>query len=65
MKADEALFVTAVAAARRGEAIMGDEEYNALKAKPRAVKSWVADRSPDALEKLGLDTFMGYLHRSF
>jgi hypothetical protein len=26
-------------------------------------KSWVVMRSPDPLEKLGIETFMGYLHR--
>jgi hypothetical protein len=27
--------------------------------------SWVVNRQQDPLEKLGLDTFLGYLHRTF
>lgn len=64
MTAEEALFITAVAAARRGDSIMDDDEYNALKDGLKAAGSWVTNRAPDALEKLGLNTFMGYLHRS-
>jgi hypothetical protein len=64
MKADEALFVTAVAGARRGDSIMDDEEYLALKARLKTEGSWVTARGQDALEKLGLNTFLGYLHRA-
>jgi hypothetical protein len=64
MKAKEAMFVTAVASARRGLPIMDDAEYNALKGELKKDGSWVTDRAPDALEKLGMDTFMGYLHRA-
>jgi hypothetical protein len=64
MNKREALFVTAVASARRGDPIMNDEDYQALKSDLKATGSWVTDRSLDALEKLGLDTFMGYLHRA-
>ena len=64
MKANEALFVSAVAASRRGEPIMDDEEYKALKSELRETSSWVVARGQDSLEKLGLNTFMGYLHRA-
>lgn len=64
MSAKEAMFVSAVAAARRGESFMADEEYKQLKTALKNQGSWVTDRKPDALEKLGLQTFMGYLHRS-
>lgn len=64
MNAKEALFVTAVASSRRGEPIIDDEEYAALKSELRKQESWVTDREADNLEKLGLDTFLGYLHRA-
>lgn len=64
MNKHEALFVTAVASARRGDPIMKDDDYQVLKADLKKAGSWVTDRSPDALEKLGLNTFMGYLHRA-
>eukprot|EP00977_Amphora_coffeiformis_P011109 scaffold2657_cov89-Amphora_coffeaeformis.AAC.3 len=64
MKADEALFVTAVASARRGEPVLDDDEYKKLKTKLVQEDSWVTARQKDALEKLGIDTFLGYLHRS-
>jgi hypothetical protein len=64
MKAKEALFVTAVAAARHGEPIMDDDKYAQLKATLKQDGSWVTNREADALEKLGINTFMGYLHRA-
>ena len=64
MNKQEALFVTAVAASRRGEPAMEDDAYQALKVDLKKQGSWVTNRSQDALEKLGLDTFMGYLHRA-
>lgn len=64
MNKDECLFVSAVASSRRGEPILEDAEYQALKTKLREQNSWVTNRKADALEKLGLNTFMGYLHRS-
>lgn len=64
MKAQEANFVTAVAASRRGEPIMEDGEYQSLKRNLKQEGSWVVSREQDALEKLGLNTFMGYLHRA-
>jgi hypothetical protein len=64
MKAKEALFVTAVAAARRGEPILDDDAYVKLKASLKQENSWVVNREADVLEKLGVNTFMGYLHRA-
>jgi hypothetical protein len=64
MRANEALFVTAVAAARRGEPILDDDEYTKLKATLKKDGSWVTNREADVLEKLGINTFMGYLHRA-
>ena len=64
LSAKEAEFVSAVAASKRGEPFMDDDEYTALKAELKKEKSWVVNRKEDALEKLGLNTFMGYLHRS-
>ena len=64
MRAKEALFVTAVAAARRGMPIMDDDEYQNLKQTLKKDGSWVTNREADALEKLGINTFMGYLHRA-
>jgi len=60
----EALFITAVASAKRGDPIMDDDEYRGLKKELFEQGSWVVRRSPDALEKLGMDTFLGYLHRA-
>jgi hypothetical protein len=65
MKANEALFITAVASSKRGQPIMGDEEYIKLKSELNKESSWVTARGQDALEKLGLDSFLGYLHRAF
>ena len=64
MKASEALFVSAVAASRRGEPLMDDKEYETLKSDLKNENSWVVARGQDSLEKLGLNTFMGYLHRA-
>ena len=65
LSGDEARFIYAIAANRKGEAIMSDAEYIALKEKLRGEGSWVVNRAPDPLEKLGLNTFLGYIHRSF
>jgi hypothetical protein len=64
MKGNEALFVTAVAAYLRGKPILGDDEYTKLKESLKSEQSWVVERKQDSLEKLGLNTFIGYLHRS-
>lgn len=64
MSADEIKFVSAVASAKRGDPMMDDEEYLALKSGLKEDGSWVDNRQRDALEKNGLNTFMGYLHRS-
>ena len=63
LNTQEALFVTAIASSRRGNPVLDDEEYAKLKSELKKGNSLVmAPRSPDALEKLGLDTFMDYLH---
>eukprot|EP00970_Alexandrium_tamarense_P006231 scaffold1054_cov281-Alexandrium_tamarense.AAC.16 len=64
MSAQEAQFVSTVAASKRGEPLMDDDEYKALKADLKQKGSWVVNREEDALEKMGLNTFMGYLHRA-
>lgn len=64
MKGNEANFITAVAANRRGQSIMSDENYMKLKNQLLSEKSWVVARQADPLEKLGIQTFLGYLHRS-
>jgi hypothetical protein len=50
----------------RGAPFLSDGEYNALKQQLTEQKSWVVARgsNQDGLEKLGLQTFLGYLHRS-
>ena len=65
MSGDEARFLYAIAANRKGEAAMPDAEYASLKAKLQDEGSWVTSRAQDPLEKLGLNTFLGYIHRSF
>ena len=64
MSGKEALFVTAVASARRGEPILDDDEYAEVKAELKSQGSWVTNREADPLEKLKINTFMGYLHRA-
>lgn len=64
MKGSEALFITAVASNLRGKPILNDAEYEKLKNELKNEKSWVVERKQDSLERLGLDTFLGYLHRS-
>jgi hypothetical protein len=64
MKANEAMFITAVASSKRGQPILDDAEYKKLKTDLTKEDSWVTARGQDALEKQGLDTFLGYLHRA-
>mmetsp|Transcript_10654 Transcript_10654/g.17369 ORF Transcript_10654/g.17369 Transcript_10654/m.17369 type:complete len:257 (-) Transcript_10654:246-1016(-) len=64
LKGNEAHFITAVAASRRGSPIMSDEEYMALKSELNSQNSWVVNREPDPLERMGVSTFLAYLHRS-
>ena len=64
LRGDEALFITAIAAQLRGTPIISDDEYDKLKTDLLSRKSWVVQRQQDSLEKLGLNTFIGYLHRS-
>ena len=63
LSSKEARFISGIAAHRRGAPIMSDAEYQTLKDELQRQNSWVATRGLDPLEKLGLDTFMGYLHR--
>eukprot|EP01035_Chromulina_nebulosa_P019960 gene19960-25929_t len=65
MTGKEALFITSVAANRRGIKLLDDTEYELLKKQLQNVKSWVVLREADGLEKLGVNTYLGYLHRSF
>jgi hypothetical protein len=48
----------------RGEAILSNEAYETLKKELQQSDSWTVKRQRDPLEKLGLSTFLGYLHRS-
>ena len=48
----------------RGHNILSDSEYLALKKELQAEQSWVVLRALDPLEKMGLKTFMAYLHKS-
>lgn len=61
----EAQFLFAVAAARKGAPTMPDDQYAALKEELQAQNSWVAARGMDPLEKLGMQTLLGYIHRTF
>jgi len=59
----EARFIFAVAAYQRGEETLSNDEYGRLKSDLQAANSWVVNRGKDPLEKLGMNTFLGYLHR--
>ena len=60
---NEARFIFAVASNERGEPCMSDDEYSALKFELKKQNSWVVTRAMDPLERLGMNTFLGYLHR--
>ena len=62
LSSKEARFLSGVSAYRRGDPVMTDDEYERLKNELQAEKSWIVSRVQDPLEKLGLDTFLGYLH---
>jgi hypothetical protein len=64
MNGKEAKFVASVAAFRRGQSMLNDKDYESLKSQLQAEGSWVVKRAQDPLEKMGLKTFLGYLHRS-
>jgi hypothetical protein len=59
----EARFISAVAANKRGVPLISDAEYDSLKRELQQERSWVVARMQDPLEKLGLQTYLGYLHR--
>ena len=63
LRGDEARFIYAVAANNRGESLLSNEDYDKLKTSLANSNSWVVNRVQDPLEKMGLQTFMGYLHR--
>ena len=63
LKQNEAKFILAVAANRRGSPIISDGEYDKLKINLKKENSWVVDRMVDPLEKEGVDTFLSQLHR--
>jgi hypothetical protein len=64
MLGKEAHFITAVAANRRGQPILSNDEYELLKSELKEASSWVTSREADKLEQAGMETFIGYLHRS-
>lgn len=64
MSSKEAVFIMAVAASQRGQSIFTNAEYDSLKQELLSKGSWVVTRKPDSLEKMGLNTYVGYLHRS-
>jgi len=61
----EAQFLYAVALGRKGITAMPDSEYESLKAELQEQGSWVVNRAEDPLQKLGMSTLVGYIHRSF
>lgn len=63
LTADEAKFVSAVSMNRKGTPMLTDAEYESLKARLLNDGSWITKRAPDPLEKMGLKTFLGYMHR--
>lgn len=65
MNAKEAQFVISVATSKRGQSTLNDADYDVLKSELLAANSWVVTTKFDPLEKMGVDTFLGYLHRSF
>jgi hypothetical protein len=65
MSAKEAQFVVAVATSKRGQSTLNDADYDSLKSELLEAQSWVVTTKKDPLEKMGVETFLGYLHRSF
>lgn len=65
MNAKEAQFVISVATSKRGQGTLIDSDYDKLKSELLAAQSWVVTTKQDPLEKMGIETFLGYLHRSF
>ena len=57
LSADEARFLSAVAAANRGTPMLGDAEYNVLKEGLEKDGSWVVARRDDTLGQMGMMTF--------
>lgn len=65
MTAKEAQFVVSVATNKKGLGTLNDADYDTLKSELLAAQSWVVTTKFDPLEKMGIDTFLGYLHRSW
>uniref|UniRef100_A0A7S2S7L6 Uncharacterized protein n=1 Tax=Rhizochromulina marina TaxID=1034831 RepID=A0A7S2S7L6_9STRA len=65
LSGDEARFLYAVACSKKQIPSMTDAEYQSLKARLKEEGSWTVNREKDPLEKLGLSTLVGYIHRSF
>eukprot|EP00596_Hydrurales_sp_CCMP1899_P002546 CAMPEP_0119033426 /NCGR_PEP_ID=MMETSP1177-20130426/466_1 /TAXON_ID=2985 /ORGANISM="Ochromonas sp, Strain CCMP1899" /LENGTH=269 /DNA_ID=CAMNT_0006990155 /DNA_START=167 /DNA_END=976 /DNA_ORIENTATION=+ len=65
MNAKEAQFVVSVATNKKGLGTLNDADYDNLKNELLAAQSWVVTTKFDPLEKMGIDTFLGYLHRSW
>ena len=59
------LPVFCMAASRKGSPLMGDVEFDEMKQRLKSKGSWVANRVQDPLERLGVDSFLGYIHQSF
>jgi hypothetical protein len=57
--------VFCMAASRKGSPLMGDVEFDEMKQRLKSKGSWVANRVQDPLERLGVDSFLGYIHQSF
>ena len=65
MSGKEAKFLHSVSNSRKGVPSLSDEQYAKLKGELQAEGSWVVKRAQDPLERLGMNTLMGYVHRSF
>eukprot|EP00607_Mallomonas_marina_P007638 CAMPEP_0182422978 /NCGR_PEP_ID=MMETSP1167-20130531/8858_1 /TAXON_ID=2988 /ORGANISM="Mallomonas Sp, Strain CCMP3275" /LENGTH=235 /DNA_ID=CAMNT_0024601523 /DNA_START=136 /DNA_END=843 /DNA_ORIENTATION=- len=63
LTSDEARFIFAVAANRKGAPQLDDSQYEELKSRLQGTGSWVVKRALDPLERMGMNTFLGYLHR--
>lgn len=65
MSGKEAHFVKAISMFQsKQRSILSDSEYDQLKSELSRAGSWVVNRVQDPLERMGVDTFMKYLHRA-
>ena len=65
MTGKEALFVSAVVASKKGKSVIPDDKYDSLKNELKAAGSWVVTDKTDTLSKLGMNTVLGYLFKSY